>query len=456
MKEPIVVFKDVSYQYPQSTRFSLININLEINKSEFFGLIGPTGAGKTTLCLGFTGIVPQFYGGRFFGSVSVLGLDTLENPISTMAGHVGLVFEDPETQLITASVENEIAFALENLSVPRDTIADRISDSLSAVRLDGYEKKHPHELSGGEKQRLAIAAAMAIKPSVLVLDEPTSQLDSVGAEDVFMTAQRLNREFGMTIVMASHSAEEMAEYADRIGLMYQGEIVALGTPDEIYSKIEMLEKYNLRPPEVARIFGGLRKNGISVPKIPVRMQDAIPLLENLSTCKNSNNIVLNAPPTNRKKPIISVEALSHVYPDGTEALRDISLEISEGEYVVLVGQNGAGKTTLVKHCLNLLQPTDGFVKINGLNTAELSISDLAQIIGYVAQNPDNQIFNSTVGDEIGFALKNLGYDPEEVEARVVKSLEEMGLINMRDRHPLSLPKGDRARVIICAILAMKP
>ena len=456
MKEPIVVFKDVSYQYPQSTRFSLINVNLKINKSEFFGLIGPTGAGKTTLCLGFTGIVPQFYGGRFFGSVSVLGLDTLENPISTMAGHVGLVFEDPETQLITASVENEIAFALENLSVPRDTIAERISDSLSAVRLDGYEKKHPHELSGGEKQRLAIAAAMAIKPSVLVLDEPTSQLDSVGAEDVFMTAQRLNREFGMTIVMASHSAEEMAEYADRIGLMYQGEIVALGTPDEIYSKIEMLEKYNLRPPEVARIFGGLRKNGISVPKIPVRMQDAIPLLENLSTCKNSNNIVLNAPPTNRKKPIISVEALSHVYPDGTEALRDISLEISEGEYVVLVGQNGAGKTTLVKHCLNLLQPTDGFVKINGLNTAELSISDLAQIIGYVAQNPDNQIFNSTVGDEIGFALKNLGYDPEEVEARVVKSLEEMGLINMRDRHPLSLPKGDRARVIICAILAMKP
>ena len=213
MQEPIVVFKDVSYQYPQSTRFSLININLKINKGEFFGLIGPTGAGKTTLCLGFTGIVPQFYGGRFFGSVNVLGLDTLENPISTMAGQVGLVFEDPETQLITASVENEIAFAMENLSVPRDTIADQISNSLSAVRLDGYETKHPHELSGGEKQRLAIAAAMAIKPSVLVLDEPTSQLDSIGAEDVFITAQTLNREFGMTIVMASHSAEEMAEYA---------------------------------------------------------------------------------------------------------------------------------------------------------------------------------------------------------------------------------------------------
>jgi len=454
--ETIAIYKDVSYKYPGADDFALLNINLNIYKGEFLGLIGSTGAGKTTLCLALNGIVPQFYGGRFFGSVHVGGLDTVEHPISSLANYVGQVFEDPETQLISTSVENEIAFALENLKVPREVIIERIPHALSAVRLDETDKKHPHELSGGQKQRLAIAAAIAVQPSLLILDEPTSQLDPVGAEEVFATAHELNQELGMTIVMASHSAEEMAMFADRIALVSHGQIVALGTPDEIYSEIEMLEENDLRPPQVANTFYSINKRGISVPRVPVNMNDALPLLESLCNTPARAGFALSEFREVSGEPLLSVQDLAHVYPDGTKALHRVSLDITEGEYVLIIGQNGAGKSTLVKHFLNLLQLTEGVVKVGGVDTEEMSVSDLARRIGYVAQNPDNQIFNTSVGEEIAFALKNLDFDEEEVEARTVESLEAMGLTEVRDMHPLALPKGDRARVVIGAILAMKP
>jgi energy-coupling factor transport system ATP-binding protein len=456
MTKPIAVFKDVSYKYPRSADFVLQDINLEIFQGEFLGLIGPTGAGKSTLCLALNGIVPQFYGGRFFGSVHVGDLDTVEHPISRMAGLVGQVFEDPETQLIATSVENEIAFALENLKIPREVIIERIPRALSAVRLEGTEKKHPHELSGGQKQRLAIAAAIAVQPTLLILDEPTSQLDPIGAEEVFATARELNRDLGMTIVMASHAAEEMAQFASRIVLLSHGGITALGTPDEIYSQIELLLENDLRPPQVASTFYLIGKLEVEVPRIPVRLSDAIPLMDSLASHEPNPAFELPAARKTGGEPLLSVKDLAHVYPDGTKALHGVSLDIREGEYVLIIGQNGAGKSTLVKHFLNLLQPTEGAVRVGGVDTSEMSVSDLARKIGYVAQNPDNQIFNSTVRAEIEFALKNLDYAPEEVEARTNESLESMGLTNVQDQHPLSLPKGDRARVVIGAILAMKP
>ncbi len=456
MPEPIAILKDVSYKYPRSTDFVLANINLEVHKGEFLGIIGPTGAGKSTLCLALNGIVPQFYGGRFFGSVHTAGFDTLEHPISMLANYVGQVFEDPETQLISTSVENEIAFALENLKFPREEIIARIPKVLAAVRLEGTEQKHPHELSGGQKQRLAIAAAIAVQPGLLILDEPTSQLDPVGAEEVFQTAHELNQELGMTIVMASHSAEEMAEYANRIALLSKGEIVALGTPDEIYSDTEMLIQHEVRPPQVARTFYYIQKNRLAVPKIPVRMDEGTELLKEIKNTSLSSPLEIPEPLVKTTEPLLSVKDLKHVYPDGTAALHGVSLDVREGEYLLIIGQNGAGKSTLVKHFLNLLKPTEGVVKVGGISTDELDVSGLARQIGYVAQNPDNQIFNATVAEEISFALKNLDYPEDEVDARTVESLESMGLVEVKDQHPLSLPKGDRARLVIGAILAMKP
>jgi energy-coupling factor transport system ATP-binding protein len=453
----IATLDRVSYMYPRSTAPVLRDITMEVRKKEFLGIIGPTGAGKTTLCLAFNGIVPQFYGGRFFGHVYVSNLDTVDHPISTLARHVGMVFEDPETQLIATSVENEIAFALENLLIPRDEILARIPRVLSAVRLEGSEKKHPHELSGGQKQRLAIAAALALQPDLLILDEPTSQLDPVGSQEVFATVRELNRELGVTVIMASHAAEEMAEYSDRLLLLSQGELIASGEPDEIYSEVETLISHNLRPPQVASTFHVMRKNGTPVSHVPVRIEEGFSELRSL---KAKAEVIrtqdLPTPPIHTGAPLLAVRDLKHTYPDGTEALHGVSLEIQEGEYVLIIGQNGAGKSTLVKHFLNLLHPTGGTVWVKGTDTRELSVSDLARRIGYIAQNPDNQIFSTTVQEEVEFALKNLGFAPEIVTQRATTSLEAMGLLQHREAHPLSLPKGDRARIVIAAILAMEP
>ena len=457
MNEAIAVLDKVSYMYPRSPGPVLRDISLEIQKGEFLGLIGPTGAGKTTLCLTLNGIVPQFYSGRFFGRATVAGLDTLNHPISRLARHVGAVFQDPETQLIATSVENEIAFALENLKVEREEILRRIPRVLSAVRLEGTEEKHPHELSGGQKQRLAIAAALAVRPDLLVLDEPTSQLDPVGEQEVFGVVRELNKEFGMTILMASHAAEQMAEFADRIVLLSEGQLVIIGTPDEVYSQIDLLEKHHLRPPQVASVFYIAKKLGASVDSVPVRLEAGLDALGSLAgRCEITPPTTLPEPRASSGEPVLSVRDLQHIYADGTEALHRISLDIHEGEYVLIIGQNGAGKTTLVKHFLKLLEPTEGAVTVSGVDTRELTVSGLARQIGYVTQNPDNQIFSMTVDEEVSFALVNLDYPEEEVKARTIESLEAMGLLEVRDAHPLSLPKGDRARVVIAAILAMKP
>ena len=447
----------VSYFYPNSTEAVLKDISLEIYQGEFLGIIGPTGAGKTTLCLTLNGIVPQFYGGRFFGYVTVAGLDTLKHPVSHLARYVGAVFEDPETQLIGTSVENEIAFALENLCVEREEILARIPSVLEAVRLEGTEKKHPQELSGGQKQRLAIAAALALQPSLLILDEPTSQLDPIGSQEVFATVKELNEALGVTIVMVSHAAEEMADFSDRIALLSQGEIIAQGTPQDIYADIECLATHNLRPPQVAQSFFYLQQKGIKIPQIPVTLHEGLQSLRSLQETTTVAN--LDLPQTNsrdRQIPLLSTQNLTHIYEDGTKALQGISLNIYEGEYLLIIGQNGAGKSTLVKHFLNLLQPTQGTVKIRQKDSQTLSVSELAHFIGYVGQNPDNQIFSMTVEEEVAFALENVGYDRKRIDKKVTQSLQEMGLLEHRDAHPLSLPKGDRARIIIAAILAMEP
>lgn len=458
MAEKIAVIDNISYMYPRSEDFVLDRISLDIYAGEFLGLIGPTGAGKTTLCLALNGIIPQFYGGRFYGSVQVAGMDTLHHPISKLARHVGEVFEDPETQLIATSVQNEIAFAMENLKYEREEILARIPEVLAAVRLEGTELKHPAELSGGQKQRLAIAAALAVQPDLMVLDEPTSQLDPVGAAEVFATVRELNRNLGKTIVMVSHAAEEMAEFVDRLAFLSHGELIACGTPDEIYSDIELLTRNDLRPPQVANTFYLInKKTNRKIADIPVRLDEG--KNEIAKVVKEADfdlSSPLPEPPTYSAPPLFSVKDLKHIYPDGTEALHGISLDICEGEYVLIIGQNGAGKSTLVKHFLHLLSPTSGRVMVAGKDLEKYTVGELARRIGYIAQNPDYQIFNATVEEEISFALKNLEVPEKVVKERTEASLESMGLTQFRDRHPLSLPRGDRARVVIAAILAMQP
>lgn len=455
--DSIVVLEDVSYQYPRTMRFALKDVNLSIKRGEFLAVIGATGAGKTTLCLALNGVVPQFYGGRFFGRISIDGLDTLEVPTSRLARVVGEVFEDPETQLVTTSVENEIAFTMENLKIPVQEIAVRIPEVLAAVRLDGLEKKHPHELSLGQKQRLAIAAALAARPQLLVLDEPTSQLDPEGVDTTFQLLKNFQTAYGLTVVVTGHAAEELAEYADRVILLSEGQVEGLGTPQKIYAALPLLKQNALRPPQVAETFYRIQQQHQEVSHIPVRLQEGLEVLHGLQNrLEVQPPAITQAAMDQQAEIILATEELDFIYPNGTIALQGVNLTVRRGEYVLLIGQNGAGKSTLVKHFLNLLQPTHGEARFLGTPTREFPVSALASHIGYVAQNPDQQIFTTSVEAEVGFALKNLGYKQADQQERMEESLAQMGLSSVRQVHPLSLPKGDRARVVIAAMLAMQP
>lgn len=461
MPESVVELEDLSFGYPDAGRLALRDVTLRIGRGEFVGLVGPTGSGKTTLCLTLNGIVPNLYGGDFYGSAKVAGLDTLEHPTHELARYVGMVFEDPEMQLTASTVADEVAFALENLRMPVPEIRRRCSEALAAVRLEGLEGKHPHQLSGGQKQRLAIASALALEPQVLVLDEPTSQLDPVGAEEVFAVARELNRSRGIAILFVSHATEEIAEYADRVVLLSGSKIVAEGPPRELFQDVGLLRAHDVRPPEVTEAFHRMLGDAAHAP-YPVTVEDALkqyaearpPIRLRAATDAEAGNA--ERPPDRTGPVLLRARDLRYSYDDGTEALKGVSLEIREGEYVAIVGQNGAGKSTLVRQFIHLLEATSGEVEVSGENVNGYPVSELARHIGFVSQNPDNQIFCKTVEQEVAFALVNLGFPKDEVRRRVSEALEEMELGWAADRHPLTLSKGDRSRIVIAAVLAMRP
>ena len=456
---PVLVrFDGVSYRYPSGDSRAIDGINAEIRKGEVVGVIGATGAGKTTLCLAMNGIVPQFFGGDFFGSVTVAGLDAIDVPTSRLARHVGMVFEDPETQITATTVIEEAAFALENLCVPSDEMAVRVREALQSVGLGGLEEKHPANLSGGQKQRLSIASALALSPDLIVLDEPTSQLDPVATGEVFSLLKRLNREKGVTIVVASHASEELAEIAHRLIVMDGGKIVAEGPPEDVFARTEDLLACHVRPPDIVSSWKVLESAGGKAGQAPypvtldaARARIAELKLPALRPAKD-------VPAANGQAggEALAATGLTHVYPDGTQALRGIDLKIDRGEFVAIAGRNGSGKSTLVRHFLGLLSPTSGRIALEGDDVVGMSVSDLARRIGYVSQNAHQQIFCDTVAKEVGFAPNALGQPAEEVDRRVQKAIDAMNLSWAIDRHPMSLSRGDRLRVAIAAVLALEP
>ncbi len=456
MTEPVVCVERLSFRYPGGSTLALHDVSLTVEQGECLALMGATGAGKTTLCLALIGIVPQFFGGELYGAVRVGGLDTLEHPVSALARKVGMVFQDPETQLTATSVEHEVAFALENLCVRADEIRIRVDTALQAVGLAGLKKKHPHELSGGQKQRLAIAAALALKPQVLVLDEPTSQLDPVGAAEVFALVRALNHELGMTVVLASHQSEEVAEFADRVALLAAGQLVRVAPSAAFFQEVEFLATHQVRPPQVTEFFHCLGERGLMLDSLPVTLAEAVSTYEvvrpRLTFCPRpfANSLA--------RQGVVRLAAqnLMHTYADGTRALAGITLDVRAGEYLAIIGQNGAGKTTLVRNFLGLLEPSAGTLTLDGRRLQELTIGDISRCIGFVPQNPDTQLFAFSVEAEVAFALEQAGLPPVEVRRRVDDVLGAMGLTAWRDLHPFALSKGDRSRVVIAAVLVREP
>ncbi|MBO6900085.1 MAG: ATP-binding cassette domain-containing protein [Rhizobiaceae bacterium] len=275
MSKPIIQFDDVSFSYAGTDSFALQSVSLEIREGEYVAILGLNGAGKTTLGLCVNGIVPTMLGGNLTGKVTVGGLDVSEYPVRELAKLVGIVFDNPEFQMSQMSAAEEVALGLEHAGVPHEAMHEIVSDSLAMVGLAGFETRSPLGLSGGQQQRLAIAAVLAMKPRILIMDEPTSNLDPIGKQEVFDMAAKLNGEQGMTVIVIEHEVEVMARYADRVIVMDGGRVVMNGTPQEIFSRVDELAALKLRVPEAVALAKQLEARGAWKGDFPVRTETAV-------------------------------------------------------------------------------------------------------------------------------------------------------------------------------------
>ncbi len=277
----IIEIKDLTFSYPRTVKPALRDINLSIETGKFVAVIGPTGAGKSTFCYCFNGAVPRLFNGEMSGSVVVAGFDTYENEIPILAEHVGLVVQNARSQLFNVTVREEVAFGCENLGIPREEIRRRMVEALDFVGLSGFEDRQPSALSGGQQQRVAIACVLAMQPEVLVLDEPTSELDPIGSEQVMQVISRLNTELGKTIILVTHDMDFVTHYADRVIVMNDGKIIEDGTPRSVFSQAELLRRIHIRPPQVSEVALELKDCGIGINQIPINLEEAVVELERL-------------------------------------------------------------------------------------------------------------------------------------------------------------------------------
>jgi energy-coupling factor transport system ATP-binding protein len=459
--------RGLTYTYPESEKPVLVNINFSVKKGEVLGIMGPTGAGKTTLCLCLAGLIPHSVGGKLEGEVKIVGVKTTEQELGKLMIKIGIVFQDPELQLFGITVKEDVAMRLKNMELEEEEIKKRVKWALEQVKLKGFERRFPYSLSGGEKQRVAIAGALAALPEILILDEPTSELDPIGKREVFDVINGLKEEFDTTVVIVEHNAEELVRVADKLIILKAGEIILEGNTCDVLREIK--DDIGLRIPDVTML-GNYLKSDAKWQEYgyPLKIEEAYSSLIKIFNKYGIRRKQLvfdhstNPPAITEKldKPIVEVRDLTYIYGHGTDeektALQNVSLKIYEGEFIALIGQNGSGKTTLAKHMNGLLKPTKGSVIVKGMDTRKTPIHKLATVVGYCFQNPDHQIFESTVYDEVAFGPRNLLLSEDEVANRVKEALKIVGLEGYEKSNPFFLGKGERQKIAVASVLAMQP
>lgn len=273
--EYVISVSDLSVKYFDSIKFALKEISLMVRKGEIIGIMGPAGAGKTTLALCLNGLIPNSINVDMSGEVRVKGLDTKNHQVADFARYVGMVFQDADAQLFCTTVMEEVGYALSNRELSIESIQEKVRDTLDKVRLSGYDERVPQNLSGGEKQLVAIASVLSMDPEILVLDEPTSQLDPIGTSQIFNIIKRLAENEEITIIIVEHKSEELAEVADRIIVLNEGEICLEGDPRDVFSRSNLIERYGIRPPQISEAVNKLNKKGVEIPFFPIRYGEAL-------------------------------------------------------------------------------------------------------------------------------------------------------------------------------------
>lgn len=441
--------ENLKYRYPHTKHLALNNISFEVEKGEFIGIIGENNAGKSTLCQALMGLAPNFYKGAYGGKVIIDDLEVAKTPIWKLCERVGIVFQNPFNQLTGAkdNAYEEIAFGLQNLGIEREEIHNRVEYVLKLLDIYEYKDRNPFDLSGGQMQRVAVASILAMKPDVIVLDEPTSQLDPQGSEEVFRAVDSLTKS-GITVIMVEHKIEKIAAYSDRVMLLHKGKLIAYDKPEVIFSMDNLME-YGVEAPAFTRICKALNLNNENTKYYPVTLEDADELLKdykglNKSICETDFH---------EYDEIVRVDKLNFSYRLETPILKDITITFDERS-TAIIGQNGAGKTTFVKLIKGLLKPVGGCIYYGGKDIASETVAMLAGKVGFVFQNPNDQIFKNKVIDEVMFGPLNIGMNEKVAREKSIEALRLVGLINLINENPYDLGLSERKLVAIASVLAM--
>ena len=502
---PLLELKDVSFKYvnrnkddsldsskAQDSTFALKDVSLSIESGEFVGIIGPSGSGKTTLASLFSGAIPHHYSGELLGSVKIAGQDTKNLALTNIACLIGSVIQDIDAQMVAANVEDEILFGLENFGVAHSEIPGRIDEALQIVGISDLRNRDLDTLSGGQKQKVAIAAILALKPKVMVLDEPTCALDPVSSKMIFSILKDLNKNFGITVVVIEQKVALLSEYCKRLVVLSNGTL-SLDLPvGQALKNMDLLYSIGINYPRTTHLVNDLQRESVcSKSDLPVSVEDTVNTIVNTinsrkSLTSNSNShgdshaefdnsecdsntsavagdfsnesqVSEQSSAQNQSKnnsPCLSLKNVSFSYPSGVSALKNVSFEAYAGELVTLVGRNGAGKTTITKLINGLLKASGGNVFIDGKDTSNMKISQIAHYVSTLFQNPDRQLCKDTVLEEVAFSCILLGESVKDANDHAMQVIEKLNLDPKAS--PFMLSRGQRQMVALAATVVTKP
>ena len=470
----MIEIQELTFKYAGSKHSALDGITLQIEDGGFVGIIGESGAGKTTFCNCINGLIPHHYRGDFYGSVKINGQDTFEIDAGKLALKVGSVFQDIESQLTGYLVEDEILFGLENFGVPAEQIESRISSSLETLGITELRYREISSLSGGQKQKVVFAAIIALEPEILVLDEPTGELDPASSVQIFSLLKKINEEKGITIVIAEQKIMLLCEFVKKLIVLEKGKCVHYGEIRSTLTHQKEMEEAGINCPRVLTLSGKMAEEKLlpsdmtNEDRICLNPQEAAELIckiigkrethtdfdeDNAATTDTAASAENAVSQSSQDSTVLEFKDVSFSYNE-TANVQNLSIKIQKGDFTAIIGSNGAGKSTFSKLCNGLLKPTSGDVLVLNQNTKKQKVSSLAKQIGFLFQNPDRQICCATVRDEIAFSLKNNKIPQQEINDRVEKTIREFGF--EPDTEPFNMSRGQRQRLCLACLIALNP
>ena len=464
----IVDLRDITYTYEGETSPVINGVSLCVEPGEFVLILGPSGCGKSTLLNVLNGTIPHTLRGELGGHAVVCGKSVPDTKVTNFATEVGMVFQDPEAQIINTRVRDEVCFGLENLCRPADEIMARQAEALAYVGLPDAGDLSIFDMSGGQKQRVSIAAVLAARPRLLVLDEPTANLDPAGMAEVFAVLHRLNREFGTTIIMVEHRVDELADRVTRVIMMDRGEVVFDGKPRAAFARrreghSEEAETIATSAwfPQVSEFALELATAaGIAVAPdvMPLNVTEAVAFAEGVMARGLVQSTAKPAAPESAApgEKLLSIRDLTFGYTRERPILKNVSLELETRSIVALLGQNGSGKTTLARALIGINPVERGTVYLGDRDISDLGPREISAEIGYVFQNPDHQFVTDQIDEEVAYGLKVRGYAEDFIARRVDEVLDIVDLARYRHRSPFNLSLGERRRLSVATMLVLEP